>query len=170
MRNTNISKALIEKIMLVVTAINGCPYCAWFHAKKALDAGLSKEDIKTMLALQFDTPATDFETIALLYAQNYAETNRNPDQAITKKLYELYGRKTARHIITIVRMIYFGNLSGNTFDAFLSRLKGKPALHSNILFELVFFVISAPIFVPAMPYVKKYRTYHKALHSSTTQL
>ncbi|MGQ9844218.1 MAG: carboxymuconolactone decarboxylase family protein [Spirochaetota bacterium] len=157
MLNTNISKSFIEKIMLVVTAINGCPYCAWFHAKKALEAGLSKEDIKTMLALQFDARATDFETIALLYAQNYTETNRNPDQAITKKLYEFYGKKTARHIITIVRMIYFGNLSGNTFDAFLSRLKGKPALNSTTLFELLFFIISAPIFLPILPYVKKYR-------------
>ncbi|MEW6527133.1 MAG: carboxymuconolactone decarboxylase family protein [Spirochaetota bacterium] len=43
--DTKINKSFIEKIMLVVTAVNSCPYCAWFHAKKALQSGLSKEEI-----------------------------------------------------------------------------------------------------------------------------
>ncbi len=157
LRNTKINKTFIEKIMLVVTAVNSCPYCAWFHAKKALQAGLSEEEINSMLTLQFTVHPDNYETVALLYAQHFAETNRQPDETMTKKLYKYYGKTTALHIIMAIRLIYFGNLSGNTFDAFLSRLNGKPAKNSNVLFELLFFIISAPVFLPARPHVHKYK-------------
>lgn len=143
--------------MLVVTAVNSCPYCAWFHAKKALLAGLPKEQINSMLSLQFTVHPDDYETVALLYAQHFAETNRQPDESMTKKLFEYYGKKTAQHIILAIRLIYFGNLSGNTFDAFLSRLKGKPAENSNVIFEFLFFLISAPILLPALPHATQYK-------------
>lgn len=155
--DSNITRSFIEKIMLVVTAVNSCPYCAWFHAKKALQAGLSKEEIISLLALQFSAQPDDYETLALLYAQHFAETNRNPDELLTKNLYEYYGKKTARHIILAIRLIYFGNLSGNTFDAFLSRLKGKPAHKSNVIFEFLFFLLSAPIFLPTLSRAARYR-------------
>jgi len=54
-------------------------------------------------------------------------------------------------------MIFFGNLSGNTFDAFLSRLKGKKAINSNVIFEALFFIINAPFMLPLLPATKKYR-------------
>ena len=31
--NKKITRAFMEKIMTVVTAVNGCTYCTWFHAK-----------------------------------------------------------------------------------------------------------------------------------------
>ena len=37
-----------------------------------------------MLNLQFAADASDFEVVALLYAQHYAETNRNQDKEMTK--------------------------------------------------------------------------------------
>ncbi len=156
-RNKDISKAFFEKIMTVVTAVNGCVYCAWFHTKQSLASGISKEEIKNMLNLQFHTDTSDFEMLALLYAQHFAETDRNPDKEITDKLFNFYGKKTAEHIILIIRMIFFGNLAGNTFDAFISRLKGKKAENSNIIFEFIFFVLNIPILLPLMPFVKKYR-------------
>ena len=156
--NKNISKAFMEKIMTVVTAVNGCTYCTWFHAKQALSSGLSENEIKNMLNLQFDADATDFELPALLYAQHYAETNRNPDEEMNANLRKHYDLKTANQIILIIRMIFFGNLQGNTFDAFISRMKGIKAENSNFLFEFIFFLFNAPILVPIMPFVKKYRT------------
>jgi AhpD family alkylhydroperoxidase len=157
LRDIKINKAFIEKIMLVVTAVNSCPYCAWFHSKKAIQSGLSKKEINAILTLQFSAQPDDYETLALLYAQHFAETNRNPDELMNKKLYEYYGNKTARHIITAIQLIYFGNLSGNTFDAFLSRLKGNPAHKSNVIFEFLFFLLSAPILLPTLPYTTPYR-------------
>jgi len=98
MFNEDINKAFIEKTMSVVTAVNGCAYCAWFHAKQAVVSGLSEEEIKNLMSLQFEADASDFELTALLYAQHYAETNRNPDEEMTRKLFDDYGQKTATNI------------------------------------------------------------------------
>ncbi|MCF6185734.1 MAG: carboxymuconolactone decarboxylase family protein [Bacteroidales bacterium] len=155
MHNKQIGKVFMEKIMSVVTAVNDCRYCTWYHAKQAAASGISEKEIKNMLNLQFHSDASDFEVPALLYAQHYAETNRNVDKEMTKKLIDFYGEKTAKHIILMIRMIFFGNLSGNTFDAFISRLKGKKAENSNIIFEAVFFLLNAPFMLPLIPFTKK---------------
>ncbi len=157
LKNKKISKKFFEKIMTVTSAVNGCVYCQWFHAKKAISTGISKDEIKNLLNLQFETNAADFELTALLYAQHYAETNRKPDAEMTDKLFAFYDQKIANNIIIIIRMIFFGNLYGNTFDAFLSRFKGSKAENSNIIFEFLFFLINIPFMLPLMPYVKKYR-------------
>lgn len=157
MRNTDISRAFMEKIMLVVTAVNGCVYCAWFHAKTALSSGLSQEELKNTVNLQFQADASDFEITALLYAQHYAETNRRPDPDMSRRLVAFYGDQTARHIKLIIRMIFFGNLAGNTFDAFISRLRGVKAPHSNALFEVIFFVLHAPVLLPLLPIMRQDR-------------
>lgn len=157
LKNRDIGRKFMEKIMTVVTAVNGCSYCTWFHAKQAVSSGLSDDEVKNMLKLQFQSDASDYELIGLLYAQHYAETNRNPDEEMTKKLGDFYGKRTANHIILFIRLIYFGNLQGNTFDAFIARLQGKRIHNGNLLFELIFFVLNLPIMGPLIPFVKKYR-------------
>ena len=152
-----VSSSFRGKIMLVTTAVNGCVYCAWYHAKLTVKSGVERNEVKDLLKLQFNTDSTDFETMGLLYAQHFAETNRKPDKEMTDKLFEFYDKETAEDIILYIRAIYFGNLSGNTFDAFLSRFKGVKAKNSNVLFEFFFFLFSAPILWPTMPYVKAYR-------------
>jgi AhpD family alkylhydroperoxidase len=147
-RNKNISRSFAEKIMLVVTAVNGCRYCSWFHAKQALASGMSENEIREMLDLQFHANASDREIPALLYAQNYAETDRKPDREVTERLYVFYGEKIAEDIILYVRAIFFGNYSGNTFDAFISRIHGVKAEKSSAIFELAFFVLNFPILFP----------------------
>ena len=142
LRKKQISKDFIEKIMVVVTAINGCTYCTWFHAKQAASSGISEEEVKNMLNLQFKADASDFEVSALLYAQHYAETNRKPDDEMTAQFLDYYGEKTAEDIVLFIRMIYFGNLFGNTCDAVISRFKGNPAENSSLLFELFFFLLT----------------------------
>ncbi len=155
MRNKKIGKVFMEKIMTVVTAVNGCRYCEWYHAKKAVASGISENEVKNMLQLQFETDATDFEIPGLLYAQHYAETKRSPEKEMTDKLNEFYGEETAYHIYLMIRIIFFGNLSGNTFDAFLSRLKGNRAANSNVVFEFIFFVVNIPFLLPILPFTKK---------------
>ena len=155
MRNTQIDVKFREKIMMIVTAVNGCTYCTWFHAKVAVSSGMNSEEIKNMLDLQFRTDASDFELQGLLYAQHYAETNRHPEKEMTDRLYAYYGETTASHIRLIIRMIFFGNLYGNTFDAFLSRFQGKKPGKGNILFEIFFFLVNAPIFLPLRFHLEK---------------
>ncbi|NLM00837.1 MAG: carboxymuconolactone decarboxylase family protein, partial [Treponema sp.] len=55
MKNANLGEQFMEKIMTVVTAVNGCVYCSWFHAKQAAQSGISQEEITNMLKLQFST-------------------------------------------------------------------------------------------------------------------
>ncbi len=153
--NKLINKSFAEKIMLVTTAVNGCRYCAWFHAKRALASGMDEDEIKNILNLQFQTDTSGDEIPALLYAQNFAETDRNPDIEISRNLFEHYGNGTANDILLRIRLIYFANLSGNTYDAFLSRIRGVKAENSNLLFEFIFFLITFPIFFPLSFFVRK---------------
>lgn len=95
-RNKKISKAFKEKIMTVVTAVNGCTYCAWFHGKRAISSGISEKEIKNMLDLQFKTDSSEYELLGLLYAQHYAESNRETDCEMEQKLLEFYGKKNGQ--------------------------------------------------------------------------
>ena len=65
--------------MKVTSTVNGCTYCSWFHTKQALSSGISKEEIKKMINLQFQAETSDFELAALLYVQYFAKTDRKPE-------------------------------------------------------------------------------------------
>jgi AhpD family alkylhydroperoxidase len=149
-RNKEISRAFIEKIMTVTSAVNDCTYCSWLHAKQAVASGISEEEVKNMLNLQFHTDASEFEATALLYAEHYAETNRSPEAVLTKKFFNYYGEKTANHLFAFMRLVYFGNLFGNTWDAVISRFKGHPAEKSSLIFELFFFLFTFFYMFPVM--------------------
>lgn len=113
--------------------------------------------MKNILKLQFKADASDFEILGLLYAQHYTETNEKPDAEMTDKLFEYYHDKTTNHIILMIRIIFFGNLLSNTFDAFLSRLKENKSQNSNVIFEIIFFVLNAPLIIPLLSFTKKNR-------------
>lgn len=157
MRSDAISHQFMEKIMTVVTAVNGCSFCTWFHAKQAVASGISEAELQNMFNLQFQADASEDELTALLYAQHYAETNRHPDPEMTEKLVSDYGEEKAEQVMLVIRMIFFGNLAGNTFDAFLSRFKGYKVPNSSLIFEFFFFIFSAPFLAPVISKTKAYR-------------
>ena len=47
--------------------------------------------------------------------------------------------------MTYIHSIYFANLSGNTTDAFLERLRGKPVSGSPLGLEILSIVVAGPI-------------------------
>ncbi|MEW6242582.1 MAG: carboxymuconolactone decarboxylase family protein, partial [Chloroflexota bacterium] len=67
-----------------------------------------------------------------------------------------YGQDTAEDILAYLRMITFGNLLGNTFDALLSRLKGKPAPDSSLWSE-VRILLGAVWMPPARLFLRLFR-------------
>lgn len=164
-RNPLISRPFMERIMTVVTAVNGCLYCSWFHARQAAESGMSEEEVRNLFDLQFHTDASAFELPALLFAQHYAETNRNPSAEMTRMLVDHYGDETAEHVMLVIRMIFFGNLLGNTFDAFLSRMRGNPAGDSNAVFETLFFAATAWFMWPAVYLARDFKARQAAGHS-----
>lgn len=134
-RSRRISRAFAEKIMLAVTAVNGCRYCSYGHAKSALASGVSQEEIDRILSGEIGHVGPQ-EAPALLFAQHYAESDGHPDPEAVQRLTETYGQERARDIQAYIRMITLGNLTGNTFDALLSRLRGRPARGSSLWSEL----------------------------------
>jgi len=134
-RSGRVNKAFAEKIMLVVSSVNGCRYCCYGHSKAALAAGVSETEMQSLLALDLGTFPLH-EVTALAFAQHYADTNSQPDQDAWQRVVTYYGEETARDILAYLRMITFGTLLGNTFDAMLSRIARKPAAGSNLWNEL----------------------------------
>lgn len=141
-----VSKAFAEKLMLVVSRVNGCRYCCYGHSRAALAAGVSEAELQKLLALELDTFPLE-EVTALTFAQHYAEAQGNPDPACWQQLVATYGADTAQDILAYLRMITFGNLFGNTFDALLSRLGGCPAAGSSLWGEVS--VLTGVAWLPA---------------------
>ena len=87
-----VSKAFSERIMLAVTEVNGCRYCSYYHTSVALKAGMSEDEIQGMLGGDLSNAPAD-ESVALLFAQHYAETEGHPEEEAYQRLLETYGRK-----------------------------------------------------------------------------
>ena len=149
-RNVRTAKKRLDeqfqnKILLAVTQVNGCRYCSYLHTKHALESGMSEEEIKYLLAGEVGDVNND-ETIALMFAQHYAETEANPDKESVQKLFEKYGEQKASDIISVIQVIMVGNIHGISLDLLQSRLKGKSDPDSSFwnefttTFGVVFFI------------------------------
>lgn len=124
-RSGRVSRAFAEKIMMAVTQVNGCRYCARFHTKVALKEGVPPAEIERILAAEIGHFPED-EAVALAYAQHWAETEGAPDPQAERRFQSYYGPKVSADILNWMRMINFGNLAGNTLDAVLWRLGFRP--------------------------------------------
>ncbi|MBN2388619.1 MAG: carboxymuconolactone decarboxylase family protein [Anaerolineales bacterium] len=134
-RGGRVSKAFAEKIMLAISQVNGCRYCLYGHSRTALAAGVSPDEVRQLLAGALGS-FPEQEAVALAFAQHYAECQCRPDPKTVQRLEAFYGPEKAGDIQAYLRMITFGNLYGNTFDALLSRLRGRPAPGSSLGNEL----------------------------------
>jgi AhpD family alkylhydroperoxidase len=140
-RQRRVSRAFAEKIMLTVTRVNGCRYCSYAHARMALKSGIDDVELRQLLGGEFrDVPA--HEVTALTFAQHYAEQCDRFEPDAWQRLVEVYGAEGARDIPAYIRLITFANLIGNTFDAVLSRLAGRPAPGSRFLEEISVLVLT----------------------------
>ena len=116
-----VSPSFRERLMLAVTAVNGCRYCSYAHARAALAAGISREEIAALGRAMFkDSPAA--EVPALLYAQHWAEMDGQPEAPVRRQVVAEYGHQVVEMIELALRMIRAGNLTGNSFDYLLYRL------------------------------------------------
>ncbi len=119
----SISPALRERLMLTVTAVNRCRYCAAFHGYIGQLSGLPPEEVHRLLDGDVAT-APPAELLALLYARQWAEAGGKAPPELQAQLATIYGVEQARAIERALRMIWIGNLLGNTWDALLFRCSG----------------------------------------------
>jgi AhpD family alkylhydroperoxidase len=121
MRKKYLSEAFRERLMLAVISVYGCRYCSWAHTREALRSGVSQEEIGRLLKGSIDS-CPEGEAVALLYAQHWADSDMKPDYEAVNRLLETYGIEKADAINLVLRMIRVGNLTGNTWDAFLAKI------------------------------------------------
>ena len=121
MRGETLDAAFRERLMLAVTAVNGCSYCSYAHARQALVEGVDSDEIKALQdGVVKNSPKEELP--ALLYAQHWAETGGNIDPVARERIIELYNEDTVQAIELTLRTIQMGNLLGNTLDYVLYRL------------------------------------------------
>lgn len=133
-----LSKKLRERLMIAVTEVNGCAMCSWYHAKMALETGLDSDEIRRMLAGEFqDVP--EEETTAILFARHYADTRGNPSPAAWQRFCDTYGKAPALSMLGAIRGIMLGNAVGIPSGSLLNRLGVKRFAkdsRSTLLYEL----------------------------------
>ena len=121
MRSGLVSPQFRERLMMAVTAVNECRYCAFYHARESERVGLETGEIRELLSGDL-AHAPEEELPALLYAQHYAEQNGRPDPITRQSLQTTYGTARAEAIETVLRLIRMGNLMGNSTDWVLHKL------------------------------------------------
>jgi AhpD family alkylhydroperoxidase len=120
MQSGRVSRAFAEKIMMAVTAVNRCRYCAGYHTRLALREGVPQDEIARILALELDEFPPE-EAVAMAFAQHWAETEGQPDAEAERRFRETYGPQVSADILNWMRVITMGNLLGNSWDALLWR-------------------------------------------------
>ena len=140
-----IPAALREKVVLGVTAVNDCRYCAWGHTHWAMAHGVPLEEVNQILGHQIESlEAKDpAEAAAILFAQHYAEHRDQFDPESMENLRKYYSDAQVAEILAYVRAITLGSLTGNTVDAFLDRFRSHG--HTSIVFEGVVAAAAAPV-------------------------
>jgi AhpD family alkylhydroperoxidase len=121
MRSDGLDSAFRERLMLVVTGVNGCRYCSYVHAREALAKGISRDEIRSLGKRMFEGSPPE-EVPALLYAQHWAETDGQPDPEIRERVGQQYGSDVLERIEAVLQVIRMGNLMGNTMDYVLYRV------------------------------------------------
>jgi len=157
-RKKNIlSKQFEERIMLAVTEVNGCEMCSYYHTKEALKSGMSEKDIQNMLQGELGEIPEE-ESVAIFFAQHYAESSANPDAEAWQRVVEFYGEEKAEMILAYIKVIMMGNVYGLAAGSFLNRFKGVQVnKRSSIGLELSI-LLSVIIFFPVLFIKKQLRT------------
>ena len=123
-----ISPAFRERLMLVITAVNQCRYCAAAHGALGRKAGIPDNVVAALLDGSLDQGPEE-ERPALHYAQTWAMTDGHPELEAREQLLAEYGPEKTALIEFVIRTIRVGNLSGNTLDAILHKISaGRLAL------------------------------------------
>jgi alkylhydroperoxidase family enzyme len=122
-----------ERVIMAVTEVNGCRYCAWIHGawQDFLGDGTG-----------------DAEEALLAYARACAEAGRPLDPA---PLAEVLPPESVRALRATVAQIEVSNLVGNTVDGLLARLTRKrPPAPMAAAVEAATVAIAAPVAAPLL--------------------
>ena len=121
--------------MLAVTEVNHCDLCSHAHTKKALESGMSCEEIQKLLSGIIEDVPVD-EIAAVIFAQHYADTRGNPTLESWQHIVKIYGTSRAKGILGSIRTIMIGNTYAFLGAHFFNRFMGKPDQRSSLKYEI----------------------------------
>lgn len=113
--------ALRERLMVAAAAVYGCRFCSWLHTREALRIGVDKEELARLVAGVMEGCPEEY-SIAVLYAQHWAESNAHPDPEAVHRLEETYGREKARLVNVVLRPIRLVLFVEELWGSFLYRI------------------------------------------------
>lgn len=160
LRSKRLDKSFVEQIELIVSRVNGCRTCTYVHSANALQEGLSDKELEELLALDLGHFPAE-QAVAFAFAQHYAESGGQPDPVVEKRFREYYGPQMSQDLMVHLRFIQFGSVTGATIQALLSRLRGQPVSGSNLMTELIVFLISAPGYLPRLAWMEHATAYSR---------
>lgn len=130
-----INKKFKERIMLAVTEVNGCAMCSYVHTKLSLGAGMELSEIRNILGGNHDE-VSDYEIVAVVFAQHYADSKENPSPESIETLREFYGYEVAELILNLLKVITLTNSMGINMNFLKERFLFKREKRSNFFREL----------------------------------
>lgn len=131
--------------MLAVTSVNDCRYCNCVHTGLALENGVDLAELQQVLDTGTFGKVSERDAVAILYGQHFADTGREPSTAAERALADAWSPAQRAEIMAYIHAIYFANLSGNSADAWLARLRGAPVEDGNPVAEAIAALLAAPV-------------------------
>jgi AhpD family alkylhydroperoxidase len=118
-----VDPALRERVMVAVARANACQGCTRVHEAWALRAGVSAEELELIGAGEL-APLRAEERAAIVYATALAEAGLGHVSADAQAVADDHlDSERRRDIEAVARLMTFANLSVNTADAVLRRLR-----------------------------------------------
>ena len=139
---------LREKLMVAVARYNEAKYCSWAHHEWAVIEGVSAKELAHIE--QMDCTHVDPKTsLAITFVRELIATNfGRVSKARMQRMRARYSEEEIRQITLVAKVMDALNLSSNTFDAFLSRISGKPSRTGRIIDEAIMAAIVCCAFPP----------------------
>ena len=142
-----LDKQFIERIMLGVTQVNGCPLCSYAHTKMALEMGMEEKEIQELLGGELDNIPPE-QLKAVLFGQHYAETKGRPTERSWDEIVQTYGEVGAKGILGSIRIMMVGNIWGVVIGLLKDRIQHRKIdERSSLGYELLLTFAMIP-FIP----------------------
>jgi alkylhydroperoxidase family enzyme len=126
-----------ETLMLAVARFNDSRYCSWAHHEWAIIEGVSEGDLAHVERM--DRAHLDRKTwLAISFVRELVAADFGPvSKELLKRMRTRYTAREIEEITLVAKVMDALNRGSNTFDAFLSRLSGKPTQNGQIIDEAI---------------------------------
>ncbi len=101
---TQLTRVYGGRLMVAAAAVYGCRFCSWLHTREALRIGVDREELARLVGGVMEGCPEEY-SIAVLYAQHWAESNAYPDPEAVRRLEETYGEEKANLVNVVLRPI-----------------------------------------------------------------